>query len=252
MNYTKRLSAPSESNKYYISCYEGGYNRCIEIYKGSCLPNCVGYAWGRWYEIMKKAPSLSRANAENWFGYTQDGYTRGQTPKKGAVICWRKGQVGNESDGAGHVAVVEKIYSDGSILTSNSMYGGTRFYTQRLYPPLYQLNSKSYVFQGFIYLPDEPKEDEPKKESIPEKTAYTAGNYIVTAECLNVRRGAGTDYARVYFHELTPGAQKQVVACAGWKADGYVKGVEFTALETDGNWGKTPSGWVCLDYCKKI
>ena len=41
------------------------------VQPGSCLPNCVGYAWGRFYEITGKRPSLSKANAENlvWVHY---------------------------------------------------------------------------------------------------------------------------------------------------------------------------------------
>lgn len=28
-------------------------------------------------------------------------------------------------------------------------------------------------------------------------------------------------------------------------------GVTCTVTEVKGNWGKTPSGWICLDYCRK-
>ena len=34
-------------------------------------------------------PNLSLGNGEDWWGYTQDGYERGQTPKLGATICFR-------------------------------------------------------------------------------------------------------------------------------------------------------------------
>ena len=149
--YKPRTTAPSATDKNWIKTTKGGYNGCIEIKNGSCLPNCVGYAWGRWHELLGKKPNLSRGNAENWYGNTKDGYKRGSTPKLGAVICWRKGKAGVASDGAGHVAIVEKINSDGSILTSNSAYGGTRFYTKTLKKP-YSMGGK-YVFQGFIYLP---------------------------------------------------------------------------------------------------
>lgn len=148
--YKVRLSAPTTDNKYYIHTSAGGYNSCIHIKNGSVLPNCVGYAWGRWYELLGFKPKLSRGNAEDWWGY-KDGYSRGQTPKLGAVICWRKGKTGTSKDGAGHVAIVEQINSDGSIVTSNSGYSGTRFYKQTLKPP-YNIGS-AYTFQGFIYLP---------------------------------------------------------------------------------------------------
>ena len=38
----------------------------------------------------------------------------------------------------------------------------------------------------------------------------------------------------------------------GVAKDGYVKGLVFTVSETSENFGKTPSGWVCLDYCEVV
>lgn len=157
--YKPRLSAPDQKDKNYLHTSAGGYNSCIHIKNGSVLPNCVGYAWGRWRELLGVAPKLSKGNAENWWGKTSDGYERGQTPKLGAVICWAKGKVGVGSDGAGHVAIVEQINPDGSIVTSNSAYGSTRWYTKTLKPPY---NFGKFVFQGFIYLPMELAEDKPE------------------------------------------------------------------------------------------
>lgn len=153
-NFKKRTTAPSSSDKYWIHTSNGGLNECIEINNsGSCLPNCVGYAWGRFYEITGKRPALSRANAENWYGYTSDGYKRSQTPVEGAVICWRKGQAGVSSDGAGHVAIVEEVKSNGDVVTSNSAYGGTRFYMQTVTKASGYSIGSAYTFQGFILPP---------------------------------------------------------------------------------------------------
>lgn len=91
---------------------------------------------------------MSRGNAELWYNNTSDGYDRGSTPKLGAVICWYSTRSG------GHVAIVEEIYSDGTINTSNSAYGGKRFYMKKLSPPNYYMGN-SYTFQGFIYNPTE-------------------------------------------------------------------------------------------------
>lgn len=153
--FKKRTTAPSTSDKYWIHSSKGGKNECIIINNstGSCLPNCVGYAWGRFYEITGKRPNLSRANAENWYGYTADGYKRSQTPAIGAVICWRKGQAGVSSDGAGHVAIVEEVKSNGDIVTSNSAYGGTRFYMQTVTKSSGYSIGRAYAFQGFILPP---------------------------------------------------------------------------------------------------
>lgn len=139
MAYSPRLSAPDRSNRYYYSdnvFYNSGYG----------MPNCTAYAWGRFYEISGSRPKLCTGNAGTWYGYTSDGYSRGKQPKLGAVIVWTK------PGAAGHVAVVEKVNSDGSIVTSNSAWGGSLFYTQTLYPPSYSCGSY-YVFQGFIYNP---------------------------------------------------------------------------------------------------
>lgn len=151
--FIARTTAPDYSDKNYIHYLSGGHNYCINIGSGSVLPNCVGYAWGRWRELLGKKHNLSTSNAENWYGNTNDGYERGQTPKNGAVICWRKGKAGDGSDGAGHVGIVEDVNADGSIVVSNSAYGGRRFYTMTLSAP-YNIGT-NYHFQGFIYLPTE-------------------------------------------------------------------------------------------------
>lgn len=143
--FVQRTTAPDESNSYYYAdnpFYQSGYG----------LPNCTCYAWGRFYELSGTRPNLSLGNAEDWYGYS-DGYSRGQTPRLGAVICWRRGVVGDDSDGAGHVAIVEQINADGSIVTSNSAYGSTLFYTQTLTKESGYTWNDAYTFQGFIYNP---------------------------------------------------------------------------------------------------
>ena len=143
--FIRRLTAPSNSNLYYIKTTKGGYNKCIQIKpNGSVLPNCTGYAWGRYCEEQNIHDcKLSRGDAGNWY-YKNDGYNRGIIPKLGAVICWSK------DGGAGHVAIVEKIYNNGKILTSNSAYNGTRFFLETLNPPNYSRGPR-YHLQGFIY-----------------------------------------------------------------------------------------------------
>lgn len=152
INFKPRMTAPSVSDKYWVHTSRGGLNECIQISNGSCLPNCVGYAWGRWYELLGSRPRLCQGNAEMWYGFTVDGYKRSSMPALGAVICWGKGVVGNEADGAGHVAVVERIEGNGDIITSNSAYGSTRFYL-KTYKKSEGYNFGAYKFQGFILPP---------------------------------------------------------------------------------------------------
>ena len=83
-------------------------------------------------------------------------------------------------------------------------------------------------------------------------SGYKVGSYIVTAQVLNVRTGPSTKYDRKAFAKLSKSAQTKIKALTGKKVSGYVKGLTFDVSEVKGNWGKTPSGWVCLEYCRKI
>lgn len=72
---------------------------------------------------------------------------------------------------------------------------------------------------------------------------YTTGTYKVNCSKLNVRTGASTKYRIKSLKELTRNARNQ---------GGYVRGVKCTVTKVVGNWGLTPSGWICLDYCTKM
>lgn len=74
-------------------------------------------------------------------------------------------------------------------------------------------------------------------------TGYTTGTYKVNCSKLNVRTGPSTKYRIKGLSELTRSARNQ---------GGYVRGVRFTVTKVIGNWGLTPSGYVCLDYCAKL
>jgi len=84
------------------------------------------------------------------------------------------------------------------------------------------------------------------------KAKYTVGEYKVTADVLLVRRGPGVNFDAKTFQQLTLNAQRAIKEKMGRAVNGYVKGMECTVSEVNANWGKTPSGWICLDYCKKI
>ena len=166
MELVPRTGAPSATNKFYIKAGKGGYNRAMEINSQthSCLPNCVGMVHGRWLESQNqtdysKYDKLPTGNAENYFTYTKDGYKRGQTPKVGAIICWRKGKAGYAKDGAGHVAFVEEVKANGDVVTSNSAYHGTRYYLKTYKKSNNYYMGKDYHFQGFIYNPEEFDDD---------------------------------------------------------------------------------------------
>lgn len=79
---------------------------------------------------------------------------------------------------------------------------------------------------------------------------YTTGRYVVNTEVLTVRKGSGTNYDWLRYSELTANAQAQVYSKCGYKPNGLCAGVVCDVSEVKGNWGRIPSGWICLDYCK--
>lgn len=167
MAFTPRLTRPTAGNKYYITKAKGGYSNAIagKPTDPQCnvLANCVGYAFGRFNEIAGSTTMkyLKPVNAENFMQY-KGSLTVGQTPKLGACMVWQKGESLSGSDGAGHVAIVEKIISDTEVVTSESGYNASKpFWTQnRKKGSDGRWGQKSgYKFLGFIYNPavvDEP------------------------------------------------------------------------------------------------
>ncbi len=84
------------------------------------------------------------------------------------------------------------------------------------------------------------------------KNKYSKGTYKVTASLLHVRTGAGIINRAKTYEELTANARKQNKKLGNEKANGYLKDVICTVTEINGTWGKTASGWICLDYTKAI
>lgn len=170
--YTPRFSVPEKNNKYYNTIAAGGYSTCIlgnypygapsssrTGYPGlNVLPNCVGYAMGRFNEIgdYKTFKYVFTGNAEDWYASAKrQGLSVGKEPKLGAVMCWAVGATGNGSDGAGHVAIIEQINSDGSVITSESGWSSrTIFWTKvRIRGTGNWGQNSNYRFLGFIYNP---------------------------------------------------------------------------------------------------
>ena len=153
MSFTPRLNQPPNTDVHWIKSGYGGLNPCILGYPsygpGNVLANCVGYAYGRAWEILGSDPGLCINQASAWYTYN-DGYPRSNTPSLGAIACW--------DDGAsGHVAVIEEItYSGGlpvSCTVSESVYGGAYFQTATITAASGWYRFTGYTFQGFIILP---------------------------------------------------------------------------------------------------
>jgi surface antigen len=166
MNFKPRLTAPEAGNKYYNRIASGGYSGAIlgnpRMSGCDTLANCVGYAAGRFNEIIGKNKFVYfqyPPNAEDFYDTAiQQGLKVGQVPQLGSIIVWAKGKTWTSADGAGHVAVVEKINADGSIITSESGYGcANPFWTSHREKGGGNWGAGTeYRFLGFVYQPDTP------------------------------------------------------------------------------------------------
>lgn len=169
--YVPRLEVPendpeAEEYRFYFSD-ENVFNPMKYA-----MPNCTAYAWGRSFELLGSAPSLSRDNAGRWYKYNSDNhfYSYGCVPKLGAVACWDLNDLVT-----GHVATVENVSDDnGTITVSESQWKKEMFTT-------YTFNSDSsdhmtyYRFIGYIYI------DETEGKNYGD--AYRIGNSSETLLC---------------------------------------------------------------------
>lgn len=152
---------PNKGNLYYVRKVSGGYNPCIagKPTDPDCdvLANCVGYAVGRFNEIggYKACKYLGNKNAEDFVTLAKSqGLQISPTPTLGGCMVWSKGKTGDSTDGAGHVAIVEEIHTNGSITTSESGYGSTPAFWTKLRSGVNWGQSSAYTFLGCIVHPD--------------------------------------------------------------------------------------------------
>ena len=186
-----RNSKPS-GNKNFIVKGSGGWNTCIKGYpmdpNANCLANCVGYASGRFNEIINEARGTTgctyttlNCNAENFIERAKNaGLQVGTTPRRGAIGCAMKGATLSGNDGAGHVWIVEDVYNSNDTYTSESGYGSTAFWNQRRNNNngRWGLGS-SYTFRGYIYLPDDVQKVVDGNKPTPTPTPGPVGKFNI-------------------------------------------------------------------------
>lgn len=146
MAFTPRLNSNGmQGNPWWYS------NNNIYYASGYGLPNCTCYAYGRYAEIRNAFANLPSGDGGQWYDAATN-FNRGSVPKLGAVACYKS----RSGTYAGHVAIVEVINADGTIVTSNSAYNGTYFWTDTVSPgtgycPAWATTNRDYYCQGFIY-----------------------------------------------------------------------------------------------------
>lgn len=140
-----RTECPKKNNKYYNNKRHNGLSDAVNgepmISGLTVLDNCVGWANSRFNEIIND-PDLTGVvktfkyqlvcNAENFIeSAKRQGLKISSTPIEGGIMVWQRGRTLSGDDGAGHVAVVERVYDDGTILTSESGWRAWTFKTVR-------------------------------------------------------------------------------------------------------------------------
>lgn len=169
--YKIQTTLPNNGNKFYNTTSNGGYSWCIQgkptVDGLNVLCNCVGWACARFNEIYSietgfegmKYPQLN-CNAEGFIYRGQKiGLTYQNEPVNGGIMVWE-----GKGDLAGHVAVVEKVNSDGSVFTSESGYNNFAFknYTRDNANGNWGLDTRYFKYLGCLINPSNPTpEDDP-------------------------------------------------------------------------------------------
>ena len=155
------MPTPDINSNYYITTGYGGWSPCIEgnnqynlrPFPGSVLPNCSGYATGRFNEIIGEGACtyLGNANGGDFMQFAGlQGLDTGTDPQPGCAIVWK-------NSGDGHVAIVEQVIDANTIVISQSGWDYTaapivRTVTRTKYGGRWHPDP-DYIFQGCIYLP---------------------------------------------------------------------------------------------------
>lgn len=173
-NFSPQLVIPTAGNPYYNTKKAGGYNPCImgnpknRNKDLNVLPNCVGWATGRWNEIYHSilggsgCQYLGNTNAANYIDLARkQGLTVTQRPTVGGCMVWKGGNTGE-----GHVAIVEMDLGS-RVVTSESEYYGKQFVIYQRFGTdwrsgCYWMGS-SYTYLGCIKNPAVKEEEDMTK-----------------------------------------------------------------------------------------
>ena len=268
--YKIQRTLPTKGNKYYNTTSNGGYSSCIvgkpTVDGLNVLDNCVGWACGRFneiysietgYEGMKY--SKLHCNAEYFIDKAKElGLSYQNDPINGGIMVWE-----GKGDLAGHVAVVEKVNEDGTVLTSESGYNHFAFdnFTRNNSNGRWGLTS-NYKYLGCIINPSNPTpEDNPQPtptedypfEGIIKQGAklYDVNGYKYPCDCKANRdctvQGEVNNRYKVYCSAFNPNIVYTDKSNVTKKGTGY----PFPAIVKKGstlydkNGNKYPNGTSC-------
>ena len=209
IGFTMRTTRPA-NNKNFITKGSGGWNTCIKgnprYQYADALANCVGYASGRFNEIINIARETTgctyvtlNCNAARFKERAEAaGLKTGSTPRRGAIMCWGK------EGGAGHVAIVERVNNSNSVYTSESGWGSSAIFwnsTRSNNNGRWGIGA-GYYFRCFIYLPDDVQKaiDAEEPAPVPQPTPsdkFNIGDKVVIDGPLYVSSTASSPVGHV-------------------------------------------------------
>lgn len=191
--FKPRLERPESGNPYYNTTQVGGYAEGVLLGNPmdtgcNVLSNCVGYSASRFNECLgahKWLYLLYPPDPDKWMQRAiSEGLSTGFTPKLGAVLVWDR-----------HVANVEQINENGTIVTSESGWGCSNpFWTTERNNDDGCWNGAGFgTFYGFIYQPKgAEKMSEYQKQGIDISYCQTQVDWNkVTADFVIARAGYG-------------------------------------------------------------
>ena len=160
--------APDIYSNYYIMRSYGGWSPCVEgnnahglrPFSGSVLPNCSGFATGRFNERLGLGACtwLGSYNGAEFVDVARrQGLGTGWDPVEGGIIAW--GDPGSK----GHVAVVEQVIDNDNIVTMESGWNYTVGPIVRTVNRTRGANGRwgwGEACKGFAYPPGVPGQDD--------------------------------------------------------------------------------------------
>lgn len=219
--------------------YDGVYgSQCVDLIK-VYLKDCFDISAGSWGNAVDYYRNF---NNPSWAGYSvmNKYFTRISNsatfiPLEGDICIF--GERFSKSHDYGHIG----ISTNESTLTKVFMYDQNATGNK----DAMKKSTYGYISKNFLGVL------RPKDRSFITGSKYETGKYEVV-EDVNVRKGAGINFNRVYYSQFTANAKAQVKKLDKSCPDYFPAGVKLTISKVDGTWGKCPSGWISLNLCKKV
>jgi hypothetical protein len=178
-------------------------------------------------------------------------------PQPGDVVLydWQDDGKGDNHGNPDHVGIVIKVDKNKIVVREGNKRGtlGNR-----------DILVDGVTIRGYITPPYEEAVSEVKEEPLDEKPAVSPGQtteakekqekaqekyivgrvYTIVVSALNVRKGAGVNFGKVPFWELTPDGRRHAYRTGALRTGTRVT---CTAVRKVGDsiWIKIPSGWIC-------